>query len=154
MMLLTVVASLATLFLCSTAAAQAIANPKTKAVTTSCKGNAAACVKLDLYQKMAATASGAGASAQGRSASGAAASHNNPATARQGRAAAGGVENNPSEGGGGSVIMKLEKNADRQARLMAKNGRQQAAPRFSAASQGRAQLEVQQRQVVRWRPAD
>jgi hypothetical protein len=121
MMLLTAVAFVATLALGTTAEAQTL-TLKPMFATVACKGNTAACVKLDLYQKMADTGPSAG-SAAAATPSGGASSHNNPVAARQGRSTAGGVENNPAEGGGGSVMATLHKNAVRQAQRSASRAR-------------------------------
>ena len=130
LMLLAAVASLATLFVCASAAAQTAMAPQTRIMKVSCKGNSAVCTKLDLYQKMASTGGNVAAS-QGGAMNSAEASHN-PAAARQGQTAAGGVENNPAEGSGGSMIAKLNKNASRQVKMIAENGRHQSTSLMKA----------------------
>lgn len=100
LMLLSLVASLATLALGTSAEAQTVAT-KPMFATIACRGNTAACVKLDLYAKMASTGAG---KAAGMSKSPANATSRNPGAARMGRAAAGGTENNPAMDGGRTVL--------------------------------------------------
>jgi len=138
-MVLTAVAFVATLVLGTTAEAQTLAL-KPLFATVACKGNTAACVNLDLYQKMADTGPSAG-SAAATAQSSAATSNNNPVSARQGRSAAGGVENNPAEGGGGSMLLKLNKNASRQAARVGSRARANQRARVGQVATVRNPLE-------------
>jgi hypothetical protein len=125
MMLLTAVVFVATMVLGTTAEAQTLVlHPLIAKVA--CHASTATCVKMDLYQKMAATGSSVGAAASGAS-GGMATSRDNPVAARQNRSASGGVENNPVDGGGGSALAKLNKNATRQREMIAKQGRNRVA---------------------------
>ena len=136
-MLLSVIAALAVLAFGATAAAQAQlpkAAMKEKVLRVACKGNAAACTKLDLYQKMAATGSNTSAAARGGSSSGALRSH----AVHNGRAA-GGAENNPAAESGSASRARAER---RELRTQT-NHRQNRAPHFLRA-----------REVNRSRPSD
>jgi hypothetical protein len=125
MLFVSVVAFLAIVFATATAAAQTTVAPKQIIRTVACKGDGEACFNLEIYQKMAVTA-GSAAAPQAQASTGASAA-NNPVTERRTRAA-GGVENNPTEDGGGSVQLTLQKNADRQ------NGGVQATQRTKGAN--------------------
>jgi hypothetical protein len=126
MMLLTAVVFAATMVLGTTAEAQTLAL-KPMFAKVACHASTATCVKMDLYQKMAATGSSPMAAASGAS-GGMASSRDNPVAARQNRSAAGGVENNPVDGGGGSALMRLSKNAARQVERITQQGRNRVAP--------------------------
>jgi len=128
MMLLTAVVFVATMVLGTTAEAQTLAlKPLFAAVA--CKGNTAACVKLDLYQKMASTGSTASAASSGAS-NGASAS-SNPVTAVRG-GAAGGVENNTVDGGGSSAAPRLQANSNHLARFASRGQRTVSQARANA----------------------
>jgi hypothetical protein len=145
--LLSVVASLALLVIGTSASAQTMI-PRDLVATIACRGNTSACVKLDLYQKMASTG-GTAAAAQGQSQSGAARSDNNPVTARRSRAA-GGVENNPVDNGGGAAIAKVRYNSDQQRKLLAQSARRQAVANVPASQGARpAQADRVRNRMVR-----
>jgi len=148
LIVLSMVASLATLAYGTSAQAQAVAL-KPMFATVACKGNTAACVKLGLYQKIAATGTSIGSATArvgadtARSAGNSNAAAVNPATSRRGRSS-GGVENNPAENGG-SALSKVYKNADMQAKLIAKNARARAV------SENRAYQHARSGQVAHMR---
>jgi hypothetical protein len=133
LIVLSAVAALATLVFATSASAQ-IARPKTMIAGVACHASTAVCVKLDLYQKIAATGEGGSASASGgqsRGQSVAPTSAANPVTARRTRAS-GGVENNPVDDGGGAARLALARNADRQAKLLAQNAARQGGNQLRA----------------------
>lgn len=132
-MLLGVVAALVTLALGTGANAQTTVKSRVNKVN--CPGSEAACIKLDLYQAMAATSSGTGKAATAR---GAAASN---ARAAMHKSPLGGVENNPMSDGASSAARV--QGAERQ--LHRGN---------PGAAESRAPSRINERLVTRHRPAD
>jgi hypothetical protein len=124
MMFLAAVVSLATLGLCTSAAAQT-AVPKNRRAMVACHGDAESCMKLDLYQAMAATSPTAGSSMGRSSNTAAAASARKPASVHRSDPA-GGVENNPADESSAFALAKMRKNADKQTKLLVKNNDLQA----------------------------
>lgn len=111
LMLLSLVASLATLAVGTSASAQTLATRPLFA-TVACRGNTAACVKLDLYSKIADTGGGVGMAKPSAVSAASATSRGNSGAARMGKAAAGGTENNPAMDGGRAVL-KTRSHSDR-----------------------------------------